>query len=272
MLPPDTIDEIDGYWAGHLGCPPVSLFDTDVVVLPHSAFKGYQGLFLVRRGERCMITAPAELMDVVHTLTHGRPMPEVFGSGLWREKLPDLIDTIVGPGYVGYADASTLRPVPLPGTIGLEEDEGDELAAMQAAADPAEWSRAGMDGTLRAVVGHWEGGGLTGAAGYEIWGERIAQLAVYVRPECRGRGIGRGLISAIAEQAIEDGLVAQFRMLKENQAALSIAQQVGFEPYAETFAIGLNVPGLLRAMDEESDGSGRDAADDFDGEDGLIEE
>lgn len=251
MLPPDTIDEIDNYWVSHLGCPPESLFDAHVVVLPHSTFKGYQGLFLVRRGQSCIVTAPVELMDLVHTLVHNRSATEVFGTGLWRQSLPDVIDRIVGPATIMYGDASCLRTVVPEGTRLLGADDRELLHGLRLACGDDEWMRSGILPDHPFIFGHFVDGRLVAAASYEIWADRIAHLGVLTHPAHRGRGYGSAVISAASDHAIHEGLVVQFRTLRENTAALTIARRLGFEDYAETFAIGLNVNRIRDYIEED---------------------
>jgi GNAT superfamily N-acetyltransferase len=251
MLPPDTIAEIEGYWVAHLGCPQERLFDARVVTLPHSAFKGYQGLFLVRRGGSCMIAAPPELMDLVHSCVQDRPVSEVFGSGLWRDLLPDVIERVVGPAVMTYADASTLRAVESPGTMPLDDDDRHALERLAEACGTEDWDRSGLGPSMPALVGHWIGGELVAVAGYEAWGERIANVGVATHPAHRGQGHGKAVVSALAQLAIEEGLAVQLRALARNHAALGIARALGFEEYAQTLAIGLNVPRIRECLESD---------------------
>lgn len=259
MLPPDTIAEIESYWAAHLGCPQERLFAARVVTLPHSAFKGYQGLFLVRRGNSCMVATPAELINLIHTCVHGRPVSEVFGSGLWRELLPDVMERVVGPAIMTYGDASTLRADDdALGTLILGEEDAGALDDLASACGQADWDRSGLRADMPAIMGHWIGGELVAAAGYELWGDRIASVGVATRPDWRGRGLGKAVVGALAAHAIEQGLVVQFRALAINRHALAIARSLGFEEYAQTLAVGLNVQRILDGI--ENDRLEREAA------------
>lgn len=251
LLPPDTIDEINNYWVSHLGCPPAELFDANTVVLPHSAFKGYQGLFLVRRRDAVMISCPNEIIDLIHTLTRDQSPQEVFGSGLWRRHFPDLIDSVVGPGFVAYCDASVFRAQPMEGSIPLGEGEIPDLQRLQMLVDEEDWLRSGLERSHPALFGHYVNGELVAAAGYEIWGGRIAHIGVATHPAHTGQGYGKAVVSAVTQDAIEEGLIAQFRALRSHAEAAAIADTLGFARYAETFAVGLNLPRLLDMMNED---------------------
>jgi GNAT superfamily N-acetyltransferase len=251
MLPPDTIDEINNYWVAHLGCPPSRLFEARVVVLPHSTFKGYQGLFLVRRGDSCIVTAPSEMIHLVHTAVHGRPVAEVFGSGLWRQVFADVIDRVVGPASLAYCDASTLVPDDQPGTLPLGGQDHAALTHLRHACGEEDWDRSGILPNHPVLYGHWIGGELVSAAGFELWGDRIAHMGVVTHPAHRGKGYAKAVVTALTRHAIEQGLVSQYRTIESNVAALSVGRALGYEEYAKTFAIGLNVDRIQQLIESD---------------------
>jgi predicted GNAT family acetyltransferase len=80
---------------------------------------------------------------------------------------------------------------------------------------------------------------LAALAGYEIWGERIAHIAVITHPAQRGRGYGAEAVSLLAEGIVARGMIAQYRTLNANTPSLRLGASLGFAPYAETLAIRL---------------------------------
>jgi predicted GNAT family acetyltransferase len=89
------------------------------------------------------------------------------------------------------------------------------------------------------VAGVFADGVLAAAAGYEVWGETIAHIAVVTHPAFRGRGLGAAAVSRIAAEAVERGLLAQYRTLEANAPSLAIADRLGFQPYARSLAVRL---------------------------------
>jgi L-amino acid N-acyltransferase YncA len=57
----------------------------------------------------------------------------------------------------------------------------------------------------------------------------VAEYSVYVAPAAAGRGVGRGLLSALLERAEQDGLhKVTSRIFPENAASLALARSLGF--------------------------------------------
>jgi hypothetical protein len=52
------------------------------------------------------------------------------------------------------------------------------------------------------------------------------------------------VVSAIAQHALENGLILQFRTLEANTSSVAIALTLGFELYARTIAVRLSAEQL----------------------------
>ena len=89
------------------------------------------------------------------------------------------------------------------------------------------------------VAGTFAAGVLAAIAGYEVWGDAIAHISVVTHPAHRGRGLGAAAVSRIAAEALERGLLAQYRTLEANASSLAIADRLGFQPYARSLAVRL---------------------------------
>ena len=79
-------------------------------------------------------------------------------------------------------------------------------------------------GELLGVVGYWPQEGAKESHKATLWG-------MYVRPEGRNAGLGRGLIEAVASHA--SGHVEQLllRVVSENETALRLYRNTGFAEY-----------------------------------------
>lgn len=261
-----TIEAIDAYWTAYLGCPPHVLFDAPLVVFPHSAFKGYNGLFIVRRASHAVVTVPSELIDLMHSALRDKTARELFDRHFWHGFFGDALDSLVGPAYMGYADESTFRPAPLEAIRPLHESERPLLESLRADCSEEDWIRGNLDPKYPVLFGAFDDGALIGASGYQFAGEDLAQLGVIVHPDFDGNGLGTSLASAAAAHALNDDLIPQLRTLKSNTAAMTMARRLGFEEYAESLAVGVNVPRVAEYLAHmELDES--DAEPDWDDED-----
>ena len=76
-------------------------------------------------------------------------------------------------------------------------------------------------------------------AGYELWGEHIAHIAVVTHPEHRGQRYGTCVVSLLAETVLTQGLIPQYRTLCANAPSIAIATALGFVAYSENLAVRL---------------------------------
>jgi GNAT superfamily N-acetyltransferase len=83
---------------------------------------------------------------------------------------------------------------------------------------------------------------LVSAAGYKVWGGRIAHICALTRGDARGAGYGQACVRRIAALAIEQGLIAQYQTLYENAHSLAIARSLRFEDYAARIYVRATAP------------------------------
>jgi ribosomal protein S18 acetylase RimI-like enzyme len=73
------------------------------------------------------------------------------------------------------------------------------------------------------------------APGYGFVDEATPELAVAVVPNARGKGVGSALLESLLERARNDGYEAlTLSVDRDNQGAIALYQQFGFEQVQET--------------------------------------
>jgi len=149
------------------------------------------------------------------------------------------IELVVGPAFVGYTDALAFRPDSASSTRILESQDVRAFADLRAACHALEWEHGGCQLGSQPVVGAYAGGRLVAVAGYELWGNAIAHIAVITHPQYRGQGYGKAVVSRLTAEVLRQGLVPQYQTLETNTASLAIARGLGFERYATTVAVRL---------------------------------
>jgi len=70
-------------------------------------------------------------------------------------------------------------------------------------------------------------------AGYDVWEEKLAHLGVLVSPANRRSGLGSQAVAIAQKQAVDAGLIPQWRVHVDNAASIKTALRAGFE-YAGT--------------------------------------
>ena len=238
-LQPDTLCVVDRYWQDFFGCPELPLGPAQTLVRPHVGLGDYHGLWLLRRGATLLISVPTGLdpglLERLRTLSAAdfAAAPGVVGA------LGLAIERTVGPAFVGYADAATLRPAAQGAARVLRPADRAAWEELRATVPPLAWEHGGSAFGDLPLAGVFAGSALVALAGYELWGTRIAHIAVVTHPDHQGRGYGRAAVSLLARTVLAHGCVPQYRTLGSNAPSLRIAAQLGFAEYAWSLAVRL---------------------------------
>lgn len=91
-----------------------------------------------------------------------------------------------------------------------------------------EWDESGLTAKPRRWAAITPAGRVAALAGYERWGDDIAQIGVAADPAHRGRGYAAVAARRALRAALEDGLVAQWRCRVGNVASERLADRLGF--------------------------------------------
>ena len=234
-----TIAAIDAYWAGFFGCDPATLSVPATTVVPHVGLGDYHGLWLFRRHDALIVSVPPARCERDRAAFGALPaaryadLPTVFAC------IAAPIERVVGPAFVGYADAATFQPAATAQARLLSAGDQEAFARFEHSCPAQDWEHGGSRLSSTPVVGCFVDGAIVAAAGYELWGERIAHIAVITHPSARGQGYGKAVVSALAAVALERNLIPQYRTLLSNSASLAVGAALGFKPYAESLALRL---------------------------------
>jgi RimJ/RimL family protein N-acetyltransferase len=70
----------------------------------------------------------------------------------------------------------------------------------------------------------------TAGSGYDEWEGILAHLGILVPPALRRTGLGTLAAAMATNDALDSGLVPQWRARVENAASRGLARRLGFEP------------------------------------------
>jgi GNAT superfamily N-acetyltransferase len=235
-LESSTRARIDAYWTAFFGGRPGLLSEPGTAVLPHAALAGYRGVWFFRRGDTLVISIPPDIAAPPLATLTAADFEDV-------ERITSLLHTpvarVVGPAWIGYADATTLRPCHDSRARLLTDADSAAIDALRSACPAEAWEHGGSDIGDWPLAGVFDGDTLVALAGCERWGSDIAHLAVITHPAYRGRGLGTGAASLAAATALGHGLIPQYRTLRGNTPSLAIGARLGFVHYAESIAARL---------------------------------
>lgn len=234
-----TLDAVDRYWAAFFGCDSAIFVAPGTTILPHAGIGDYHGLFWFRRRETLIISVPAARLERDRIALGGVPATLLDDLPRLQALIAAPIERVVGPAFVGYADAMTFQPVVARATRLLTADDRECFEDFRRACSTLEWEHGGSDLDEQPVAGCFVGDEIVAAGGFELWGDRIAHIAVVTHPAHRGQGYGRNVVSAIAAVVLERGLIPQYRTLLGNTPSIRIGAALGFAAYAESLSVRL---------------------------------
>ncbi|HEY0734826.1 MAG TPA: GNAT family N-acetyltransferase [Herpetosiphonaceae bacterium] len=234
-----TLAAVDRYWAAFFGCDPAIFAAPQTAVVPHASLGDYHGVFLFRRREALIISVPPDRLERDRAALGAFPATLLDDLPTLQAQIAAPIERVVGPAFVGYADAGTFRAASEVSTRLLTDGDHDRFERFRQACSALEWEHGGSELGEQPVVGCFVGDAIVAASGFELWGERIAHIAVVTHPAHRGLGYGARVVSAIAAVVLERGLIPQYRTLMSNTPSIKIGAALGFVPYAESLALRL---------------------------------
>jgi GNAT superfamily N-acetyltransferase len=243
MLDAGTLEAVDAYWAAFLGVVRAELRPAEPRVVAHAELGDYRGMFAQSFGGAPVVSLPVELLEPFAAAVAGAAADGwAEDEDRWRAVFGERIQAIIGPAAVWCADAGTLRHAPAGAGVRtrvLGDADRPALDAFRSALSGQEWEHGGSELDSGPVIGAFAGGELAVVAGHEVWGERIAHLAIVTHPAHRGRGLGAAAVALAARTALDGGLIPQYRTLRSNTPSMSIARRLGFVPYATSLAVRL---------------------------------
>jgi RimJ/RimL family protein N-acetyltransferase len=170
-----------------------------------------------------------------------RCSPDAVFSVPWLQSvLGSKAELILGPAELNYADATTFRRAPHESARPLSEADSDGYQALVSALDKAEVADSGATAGKFPAFGSFSNNVLCGVASYAVWQSSIAHITVATHPRYRRRGFARAAVQALATDALERGLILQWRAVAWNTNSLALAAALGFDHYASTIFVRLN--------------------------------
>jgi GNAT superfamily N-acetyltransferase len=233
-------EAVDIFWAAETGCNPED-FDTDAeAVIERPAPNGSEYAQFFRRKRRLQIACSASIVDIVRNATYGQAQDAIFDVAFVERALTGHFDRVLGPTYLGYLDSLDSDRED-PNVRLLSRIDMGALNDLRDRVTAQDWENSGLDPD-QPIAGYFIDRMLVSAAGYKVWGGRIAHICVLTRGDARGAGYGRACVRGIAAHAIEQGLIAQYQTLYENAHSLAIARSLRFEDYAARIYVRATEP------------------------------
>jgi GNAT superfamily N-acetyltransferase len=235
-----SIEAVLAFWAAHLGCSREQLAQPGTVVVRNGPdLAEYRGATVVFHPPACVVAVPHDWYEPAAGRLGRRSAAEVFDIPLLRDFFGPAVDRVIGPAWLGYADAGDFTPAPTMGTRLLTDHDLPALRRLADACGPSAWEHSGIRPGGSPVFGCHAGGALAAAGMLAPWGARLLHVGIVTHPAHRGRGYGKAVVSAMTAHGLAAGGVVQYRTLEANLASVGIARALGFQRFARTLAVRL---------------------------------
>lgn len=237
MLSPRSINTIDAYWASFLGCSARELNgDTPRIIKHRGELADYFGLFAFFRASTPVISVPDDQFDSLTRFFKSVPAAAFLQPAEFATAVQALRSEVIGPASIAYGDALTLKPVASTARM-LTKADKPAADALQAVCTELEWEHGGCKVGEQTACGIFVGKQLVALAGYVPWNGVIAQLDVVTHRDFRGQGYAKQVVTHVAQHALKEGLIPQYRTLESNNRSAHIAESLGFRRLATSVAV-----------------------------------
>lgn len=191
---------------------------------------------VVRIGGTTAVAAPEPALSALR----GLDVEQLLDVDSLLVALEPVRPSLLGAASLSFVDHRTISPIS-DGVVRAATEGDVEAVISRCSADERDESG------LAHMSMRWVVSGRTGepeaAAGYEVWGDGLAQIGLTVAPGCRGQGLDALAATAAAVHAIGVGLVPQWRCRAGNLASARVGERLGFVRVGEQVAIDLGPAG-----------------------------
>lgn len=245
-MKPTATNVVNAYWSDMFGVSAAELRPAHGCAFAHAGFGGYDGVYAMMFDDAApIVSVPPDMLPHALNIANKWEPGSIRDTSQLIALLGDRAGLVVGPAALLYADASTFRAFGSTHASQhvirqLDVDSPTDRASVRTFRDECsdeEWETGGSNLDADVMFGGFVDELLTAIAGYEVWSDCIAHLAVVTHPQWRGRSLGKQAVTAAAERALADHLLLQYRTLESNSASLALGRALGFAPFATSVAV-----------------------------------
>jgi hypothetical protein len=191
---------------------------------------GWAGLVVL--GDAGIATVP---VDGAGAALAELPVAAATDAGLVRARLAP-VETL-GPATLAYLDRPAFVPAGRPGLAERLPAGHDEVGRLVASVSAEDAGECGLEEITSPAFVVRERGVVVAAAGYRGWPASVAHLSVLTADRCRGRGLAGLVAAAAVADALDHGLLPQWRA--RPAASRQVARRLGFRELGAQLSLRL---------------------------------
>lgn len=156
-----------------------------------------------------------------------------------RDDIAVVLDALADlqPEPIGSATLSYVERVQAPTGVEVAVGPVQNVDLLREHCTQEEWEESGLIDMPNRVAARRPTGEVAAVAGYERWGQHLAQLGVLTDPQWRGKGYAAAAAARAAQVAQNEALVPQWRCRRDNATSLDLARRLGFEQLGSQLAV-----------------------------------
>jgi GNAT superfamily N-acetyltransferase len=232
-------EQLDRFWADKLGIDSSLASTSSICCTVQHLSSGVQ---LFANGERLIIASPPATAELIRNAIVDVSPEEAFSAEWLQRIFANNAERIIGPAEIHYADDTSFRAEPSHRGRTLSALDSEIYRGFVAALDPKEVEESGFSADAFPAFGAFSDDILCSVASYEVWKPCIAHIRIATHPNYRRRGFAKAAIQALAAEALNSGLILQWREVAWIKNSLSLARDLGFSYYCSTFYVRLRNP------------------------------
>jgi hypothetical protein len=189
----------DAWWCRDFGFTPDELRPAATHVQVHAGdLAGKPGIWILLVGDFPLVSLPPAYVDLLGTRAKNWSRSTVMDEVTLKHELHGVrVNSIIGPAFIGYATDTSFTPPADTVARPLTSMDAQSVQTLRASCTPQEWEHGGgAFGDVPTFGSFTDNGELAALAGYKVWGDTIAHIAVACSPILRGRGFGQAAVAA----------------------------------------------------------------------------
>lgn len=235
-----SVDLLKRHWFAEIGVSDLDFDDSSTLATEHGAtLRGYSGALAFKHREKWVLSVPASIFADTKERVRGFAPEELFNRAGLSKFFEHSIDTIIGPAWIGQIAKLNFTPSHSTEVRRLKDSDWANFDKFLAEADLVEAEHSALVSGREPTAGVFHQNQIVAAASYELIEGCVAHVGVLVSKQMRGKGFGKQAISLITELALAKDLGIQYQTLMENVSSVAAAKSLGFEEFAETYAVRL---------------------------------
>jgi GNAT superfamily N-acetyltransferase len=169
----------------------------------------------------------------------GSPRPLIGLGDLGRLPGALAVEDVLGPASLAYVDSGGFVAADGSATVERLPAEDADVGALLDAADEAETGESGLREIVSDAFVLREGREVVAVAGYRPWLDTAAHVSVLTAARRRGEGLAKVVASAAVADALERGLLPQWRARPE--ASRRVARALGFDEVGAQISVKIRL-------------------------------